>query len=236
MPGIVTSTRLPPPTLETGLLANGSANVTPMGYDQSSIDVVIRHVEGYSINLTAVTMDVENLLLLGTLINPEPLWRVETQIAMAIDPDLRSGRHIERVSQLTVTASETGQPHESYPQEGTEIGMAWRVETQELEGGYRLHDARVSGEAGEMRAFGLEDLVATVGAGIFGGLAAIAIWRTYRVTKKAQDDVRRQWQECLDRGGSPVIMYNMSDQVGLTPGGARIGAQYNVSLRCDMPR
>lgn len=194
-----------------------------MGADQDTVDVIVRHVEGYSLSLTAVRSSEEHLLLLGTLINPEPLMRVETRISMTLDPELLEGRHIERVSQLAVTW------------EDGESLLQWRVETHDLGDGYRLHDARVSGDAGEMRAFGVEDLAALIGAGIFGAVGAVVFWRSHRRDKTARADVDRKWQDCLDRGGNPTAVYEISDRVGIDTNQAGITGRHKITVRCEQP-
>ena len=215
--------RKTPSELARTLMA-GSDKVLGMGDDQTSVDVIVRHAEGYSLSLTSVTTSGGYLLLVGTLHDAEIHTRVETQVVVNLDPELVGGRHIERVSQLSVVA-------------GDSVSLLeWTVETLDLGDGYRLHDAHVTGDAGEMRAFGIEDLAATIGAGIFGAVAAVVLWRAHKRDEWARANFDRKWQDCLDRGGSPTAVYELTDEVGLDGRGPRLTASTNIQVRCEMPR
>jgi hypothetical protein len=194
-----------------------------VGEDQTTVDVVVRHVDGYSLTASAVTSNPEQVLLLGTLIDPEPPYRVETQISTRLAPELVGGRHIERESDLLLAWA------------SGETLLRWRVATLDLGDGYRLHDARVSSDAGEMRAFGLEDLAATIGVSLFGAIAAVSIYRAIRRDQWARADFDRKWEGCLASGGSPSAVYDLSDEVGLDKGGVKMSTGSKLSVKCAMP-
>jgi len=105
----------------------------------------------------------------------------------------------------------------------------------ELADGYRLHDARVHTDAGEMRAFAIEDFAATVGIGLAVAVGAVWVWRISRRGQHARDDMERLWDQCIASGGSPKVTFGGEDVAGLDINGRlEIKSGVKYSVECDM--
>jgi hypothetical protein len=197
-----------------------------MGNERDSVDVVVRHVDGYSLTLAPARTTESDLLLVGTLIDPEWPEPVDTRVSVAVDPELRGGRHIERVTALT-----------AFLQDGEKISLAWKVETLDLGDGFRLHDARVSGDVGKMRAFAIEDLFWIAGAGLAAGVIGLANWiRSGQTVKRAEADRDREILECRKSGGSPNVRFKTSNEIGVSAGGLRSKTAVEYHVTCIRPK
>jgi hypothetical protein len=122
--------------------------------------------------------------------------------------------------------------------DGTEIPFSWEVERHELGDGYVLRDARVHSDAGgELRAFAIEDIAASVGIGIAAAAGVVFGWRVLG-ERRAAAEARKLWDDCIARGGSPSWSYDVVDEVGVEVGvegpGLRITSGAKPSVRCDM--
>jgi hypothetical protein len=190
---------------------------------RSSLDVVVRGDDGTALILVADRSGDDHLGLRGTLIDPESLGPVDTRIDVTIDPEFPAGAHVERDGLLTVVV------------DGQQYALEWHVQTLELADGYVLHDARVAGSGQFIRAFAIEDLIATVGIGLGAGVAAIFIYRSHRRQKQAWNDAELKWSRCVESGGTATKNCKIRDGVRLGPSGLTIGSEYEVSVTCAPP-
>jgi hypothetical protein len=188
------------------------------------LDVVVRGEDGRSVTLVAAQIEMERLVMLGTLIDPEIPVRVDTSIAVSFAPELVSGTHVQRSSELTVIMGEV------------ESSVQWEIETRELGDGYALQDMRAWGDNEQFRGFAIEDLTATVGIGIAAGVGALIAWRTHKREQHAREDAERKWRSCLENGGTPTIEYGVKDEAGVEGPRVTVGSSYHVRVRCDPAR
>lgn len=192
--------------------------------DEQSLDIVVRSEDGLSLSLGAGHMDVERLVFFGTLIDPETPPPGNVTISVDIAPEFVEGAHVERVTEWTLLT------------DNTETSFSWEVESRELAGGYVFHDARVHAEADELRAFAIEDLVASIGIGVAAGVGAFWVVRTGIREWQQSREARRLWEDCLARGGSPTWSCSVEDEAGLdTRGLLRIKSRVTPSVHCEMP-
>lgn len=190
-----------------------------------TLDVVVR-AGGLALTASSSVLDLGHMLLLGTLLDPD--FRapngapapVTTAIEVSLSPELVGGAHVERETEWTLEA-----------EDGLQIDVSWLVEPLELPDGYALQDARARTSELDIRAFAIEDLVATVGVGLAAGIAGLVLWSRHKQTGDALKTAERQYRECLDSGGWPTIKFGMNDEASLTPD-ARLrikgGARYEV--------
>jgi hypothetical protein len=204
--------------------------------DQESVDVVVRS-SGSVLCASSVVLQSDLLILVGTLLDPEIRAAtgapspISTVIAMSLDSELAGGTHIERETTWTLETDEVSQ------------AVHWAVSSRDLSDGFALQDARAQIGDLEFRAFAIEDLAATVGVCLAGGIGALATWlqhkRLERAGAEALRAAERLFRECLESGGSPTVKFGITGDagVGLTPDAQlriRQGASYEVD--CQAPR
>jgi hypothetical protein len=187
--------------------------------DQESIDVVVHAEERLSLILAATNIGRRDLGLAGTLIDPDISLPVEVRMQVGLDDRLAEGAHVERVTEFTV--------EDSREQTST---VRWNVESTDLGGGYRLHDARVDSDLGDIRAFAIEDLAASVGVALVAGVAAAWIWKSRKKDKEALALLNRLIDDCKQEGGRPRVTYGGSEEAEVDVAGKlklRSGLDYN---------
>lgn len=202
--------------------------VALMGDGGETLDLVVRG-GGVALTASSSVLDSRHMLLLGTLLDPELRGSngtpaaVSTVVNVSLSEDLASGRHVERETTWTLEADD-----------GWQTSVTWVVETLSLLDGYALQDARAHTSELDIRAFGIEDLVATVGVGLAAGVAVVGLWLHHRTTTKMLDEVRRQHRECLEAGGWPTISFGVDDEASFTPEEVafRIKSGANYKVRC----
>jgi hypothetical protein len=192
-----------------------------------TLDVVVRG-GGLALTASSVLLDPGYLMLAGTLMDPEfreptgaPVL-INTVINVSLAPEFASGAHVERETEWTLETDD-----------GQQIPVTWLVESRELPEGYAFHDARVRTNNLDIRAFAIEDLVATVGVGLASGIAGLALLLYHKRTGKALKAAEQQFRECLESGGLPTIRFGVDDEASITPDARfriRSGARYEV--RC----
>jgi len=137
-----------------------------MGDAGETLDVLVRG-GGLALSTSSSAIDLGHMVLLGALLDPDVRGPdgvptpVSTAMNVFLSQDLVDGAHVQRESDWT---PET--------EDGFEIRVSWVVEGRELPDGYALQDARARAGDLDIRAFALEDLVATVGVGLAAGIAA----------------------------------------------------------------
>jgi hypothetical protein len=204
--------------------------------NDESVDVVVRS-GGSVLCASSIVLQSDFLTLVGTLLDPEiraatgapsPISAV---IEMSLDSELAGGTHIERETTWTLETDEISQ------------AVRWAVASRELSEGFALQDAKAQIGDLEFRAFAIEDLAATVGVCLAGGIGALAVWLQHKRGERAGADALRaaeqQFRECLESGGSPKVKFGVTGDagVGLTPDAQlriRQGASYEVD--CQAPR
>jgi hypothetical protein len=191
--------------------------------DSGSLDVVARGADdGVSLTLAASQILDNQLLLAGGLIDPTFAAPVQVQMRVNASPELAGGAHVERATDLVVTSG------------SDEARISWLVESIDLRDGYILHDARVLGDEGPIRAFAIEDLVWFVGVGLAAAVTGLIAWRSHKRDEQSRADADRKWTECIERGGTPTIEYLVAEEASLGKDGRpRIGASYSVRVRCE---
>ncbi len=204
--------------------------------DDESVDVVVRS-GGSVLSASSVVLQSNFLVLVGTLLDPEisaatgAPFPISAVIEMSLDSELSGGTHIERETTWTLEADEVSQ------------GVRWTVASRELSDGFALQDATAQIEDLEFRAFAIEDLAATVGVCLAGGIGALAVWLQHKRGERAGAEglraAEQQFRECLELGGSPRVRFGVTGDagVGLTPDAQlriRQGASYEVD--CQVPR
>jgi hypothetical protein len=201
--------------------------------DDESVDVVVRSGR-VALSLSSVILGPDFVVLAGTILDPEIQMLggapapIETLVEMAIGGALASGAHIERETTWTLETEGEAQP------------VDWMVTPVELSEGFALQDARARVADLELRAFALEDLAATVGVCLAGGVGALAVWLQHKRAEKmgaeALKAAEREFEKCLAAGGMPRIRFGVSGEADttLTPE-ARLrvkqGTRYEVDCR-----
>ncbi len=190
-----------------------------------TLDVVVRG-GGLALAASSVVLDPGYLMLAGTLMDPEfrtpngaPML-VNTVMNVSLAPEFTNGAHVERQTEWTLETDDSQQ-----------IPVGWLVESRELPEGYAFHDARVRANDLDIRAFAIEDLVATVGVGLASGIAGLALWLYHKRTESALKTAEQQFRECLEAGGLPTIRFGVEDEASITPDARfriRSGARYEV--------
>lgn len=195
--------------------------VQVMHGNRQSIDVVVHSEDEVSLNLAATRIEANRLQLVGSLTDPQVQARVDVSISTALSAGLVEGAHVNRQTtwQLEVNGEETE--------------VSWEVVTKQLDNLYRLHDVRARGDSVSIRAFGIEDLAATVGVGLAAGIAAFYAWRSLRRDKLAKEILEQQMRDCRERGGFPTIEFDLSDEAKLDIHGPKIKANYKYNVRCN---
>jgi hypothetical protein len=189
---------------------------------QESLDFAVHAGEGFSLILAASVIASYDLVLDGTLIDPDIPARVDTSIHVGWDQSLAEGRHIERTTEFTIDSE-----HETST-------VRWIVETTDLGDGYRLHDARVNGDFGDMRAFAIEDLVWTLGVGLAAALTAACIWKSRKKDAEGAAQLKRLCEDCKEGGGTPWVTYGGTETVAMGADGKlnfKSGLAY--TFRCE---
>lgn len=201
--------------------------------DHESVDVVVR-ADRVALSLSSAVLGPEFVALAGAILDPElqlPSGTpapVETLIEMRIGPGLAGGAHIERETSWSLETDGETEP------------VAWMVKPVELPEGFALQDAKARVADLELRAFAIEDLAATVGVCLAGGVGALAVWLQHKRAEKlgaeALKAAEREFEKCLSAGNTPRIRFGISGEADttLTPE-ARLrvkqGARYEVDCR-----
>ena len=192
---------------------------------KQSLDLLVRGEDGPSLHLTASDISVNHLTLVGTLVDVEPPHRAEVTIEVVFAPDFVEGAHVQHVSDLKLVTGDV------------ETRFHWEVENHELPDGYLLRDVRVFSDEGEIRAFAIEDLAATVGIGLAAAVSVVIVWRSHKRAKQARIDADQKWSECLAKGCSPSWEIVVKDEAALDPEGLpTIGSSVGYRVRCDCSR
>lgn len=190
----------------------------------TSLDIVARSADGLSMTMVAERMTPDRLALRGVMIDREVPGHIDATINVTFPPELVGVEaHIERSAQVVIVATDR------------ETTLNWVVETSDLGDGYALHDARVPSHDGDIRAFAIDDLLLSAGAGLAVAVGGLIAWRSHKRQEQARADVQRRWNECLERGGTPTIEYGVEDAIKLDQGGVRIGSAYRAKVRCELP-
>jgi hypothetical protein len=191
-----------------------------------TLDVVVRS-EGVALTASASVLAPGYMMLIGSLLDSDlrapdgGLAPVLTAFRVSLSPDLVGGAHVARETDWTIELDDV------------QIGVRWFVEPHELPNGYALQDALARASDLDIRAFAIEDLVATVGVGLAAGIAGMAVWLHHKRAKRALEVADRQFRDCLDSGGLPTIRFGMDDEVSLTPDARlRLKAGVEYEVRC----
>jgi len=192
-----------------------------------SLDLVVRGAGRRALVATTTFIDPAGLAIGGSLGDPDNGGPpVPVLYDLRFDEQLSSGAHVLRDAGF---ALEFADGQES-------VDFSWEVTTRDLDEYFRLHDVRASVDGQEIRCFAIEDLVATVGVGIAGGLALF--WLAQRAWSEERERTRldKRWYDCLNRGGKPHWRVDGSGTAELDLRGKlimRSGVRYDVE--CTLP-
>jgi hypothetical protein len=179
--------------------------IPSMRGDRETVDVVVHADDFVSLNLAAARIERNRIVLRGPLIDPEIPIPVDVTIDTALSDELAEGAHVERSRGWSV---EIG---------GEMVDVSWQVETIDLGDGFVLHDARAKSESASIRAFGIEDLAATLGVAAAAGIAGYLLWRSKKREEEAVRSRDAEIARCYEKGGWPEIDYGIADAASLSP-------------------
>ncbi len=195
--------------------------------DRQTLDIVVRG-RGLALTASAIVIEPAHLVLVGAIADselPAPNGApvpVSTVMNISLDQELAGGAHVQRQTKWVLEADDIDP-----------IIVSWQVESHELPDGYALQDARARAGDLDIRAFAIEDLVATVGVGLAAGVAGLAVWLHHKRAETALKTAEREYRECLDAGGSPTIRFGVDDEASLTPDARlRIKSGVRYQVRC----
>jgi len=190
---------------------------------QETLDIVVRsEEEGVALVLTASVLEQSQLVLVGALTDRELGSPIATTISVDLAEELIGDVHVPRETSFNLALNER------------DVLFEWQVKTRDLDNEYRLQDAHIRSDLGNLRAFAIEDLATAVGIGLGVGAAAALAWLNDRRDKGLKVDADRKWADCLERGGSPSWVGDGKAKASLAPNGIdlELGTRYEV--KCDM--
>jgi len=199
-----------------------------LGTGTQSVDLVVRGAGRRALVATTTFIGPAGLNVGGSLSDPDigggpP---VPVMYDVRFDEQLSSGAHVLRNADFVLVFAD-GQES---------VDFSWKVTTLDRDEDFRLHDVQASADGQELRCFAIEDLAATVGVGIAGGLGLL--WLAQRAWSEERERKRldKRWYDCLNRGGKPHWRLDGSGEVELDLSGKlimRSGLRYNVE--CTFP-
>ena len=148
--------------------------------DRETIDVVVHSEDQVSQISLPARIDGNQLLMRGALIDPEVPARINVALDTALSTTLAGGAHVERGRDWSVEIHEEA------------LDVSWQIETIDLGDGFRLHDVRAKSPEGPIRAFGIEDLAASIGVGVAGAISVYLLWRSHK--QKQEDHAQERGQ------------------------------------------
>lgn len=188
------------------------------GMDVDGVDIVIHGPGRTSLSLLARSWLVDGRLV-GMALDPDFPAPVATSIRVAVSPEVE-GPALAGFDSFHAQIDDE-------EQEGSLYSTVTALPDE-----YNVHDFRATLGSAQYRVIAIEDPFPLLLIPVVAGICAIASIAQHKATINSFRDMAR---ECMNRGGSPTIVYDSGASVTFGVG-VKVDFSGNPSFTCVMPQ